>query len=108
VQQMFEPMDIVDVKVLSEGAHMGQVISVQRTRISEPSPKDKQALASAASSLIDRIQLLSGGATSRTETGPIADRAQAEAKLRMVRDELAERRVVEQNAEAAKAAEEAS
>lgn len=102
VSQMFEPMDVVEVKVLSEGAHMGQMIQVQRTRINEPTPKDKQALASAASSLIDRIQLLSGGATSRSEIGPIADRAQAEAKLRMIRDELAERRTVEENAETAR------
>lgn len=93
VRQMFVEHEVVEVKVTGMGGGIQQVETV-RTKLTEPSSKDKQALASAASMLLDRLQLITGGATSRTELGPIADRAQAEARLRMVRDELAERRTV--------------
>lgn len=97
VQQMFEPHEVVEIKVVPAGLGSSNV-EIVRVLLPEPSPKDKQALGTAASQLIDRLQILSGGVTSRTEIGPIADRAQAESKLRMIRDELAERRVVERNA----------
>lgn len=97
VVQMFSEHELVEVKVVPAGLGSSNV-EVVRTIVNEPSPKDKQALATAASQLIDRLQILTGGVTARTEIGPIADRAQAESKLRMIRDELAERRVVERNA----------
>lgn len=97
VQQMFEPHEVVEIKVVPAGLGSSNV-EIVRVMLPEPSPKDKQALGTAASQLIDRLQILSGGVTARTEIGPIAYRAQAESKLRMIRDELAERRQVELNA----------
>jgi hypothetical protein len=100
IHQMFIPHEVVEVKLVGQGANMGQMVQTVRTELNEPSPKDKAALAAAASQLIDRLQLLTGGVTSRTEIGPIGDRAAAEARLRMVRDELSERRQVVLNKEA--------
>ena len=92
IGQMFEPHTLHEVKVVAGPQGAGSGVEVVEVEMREPPPRDKQALASAASQLIDRLQLLTGKATGRTETGPIMDRETAEARLKGIRDELAERR----------------
>lgn len=89
--QVFAPHRVLDAKVVPQGNGRSEV-EVVAIDMAEPSPQDKKALVTSMAILIDKAQLLSGDATSRTETGPIADREAVEARLRQVRDELAERR----------------
>lgn len=90
-EQVFSPHRRIEVKVLGlgEGRSEAELVEVE---MDEPSPADKKALVTSMAILIDKAQLLAGEATSRTESGPIADRAAAEARVRQIRDELAERR----------------
>ena len=92
VGQMFEPHVLKEVKVVPGPQGTGSDVEVVEVELDQPTPRDKQALASAAAQLIDRVQLLTGKATGRTEVGPIMDRATAESRLKGIRDELSERR----------------
>jgi hypothetical protein len=94
VGEMFEPHTEYQVKVVAGPNGTGSDVEVVEVPLDSPTPRDKQALASAAAQLIDRIQLLSGGATSRSETRQL-DPEQARARAAMVRDQLAERRAAD-------------
>lgn len=92
VEQVFEPTLRKEVKVVAGGEGAGSYVEVVEVDMDEPSAAEKKALVTSAAILIDKLQLLTGEATSRSETGPITDRAAAEERVRHIRDEIAERR----------------
>lgn len=76
--QLFEP---------AESIHWDKDGGFHRARISEPTFSDKKALATSLAILVDKVLLLTGQATSRTETVTV-DAIEAEiAELRREMDE---------------------
>lgn len=89
LDQAFQPAVRREVKLIGRGQGISEaeIIDVD---MAEPSPSDKQRLITSAAILIDKAQLLTGGATERTET--VSTREQAEGRIKQLRDELADRR----------------
>jgi hypothetical protein len=90
--QIFSPHVLKEAKVVSGPTGQGSDVEIVEIHMDEPSPADKQRLATTLAILIDKASLLSGEATSRTETGGIAGREAAAERLKHFRDDLEERR----------------
>jgi|GEM_PF-3464446 len=90
VAQVFAPAVRKEVKVVGQGEGVSDVQIVD-VELPQPTAADQKAMVTSAAILIDKIQLVTGEATSRNENGPI-DRAALQARAAQIRDELAERR----------------
>lgn len=88
--QIFSPHVVKDVKVLSMGREAGQQAQMIEYTLSQPSPADKKHLATTLGILLDKSLLLTGEATSRTESVQL-NGDQTKERLQHIRDELAER-----------------
>lgn len=88
--QLFAEHVVKEVKVIGMGGGVQELRMVE-IPLKEPTPAEKKALATTLAILVDKAALLSGDATSRTETGSMT-RGQAEDRIKHIRDDLAARR----------------
>jgi hypothetical protein len=93
--QLFAPSTRREVKVVGQGEGR-QDVEIIDVHTPLPPVADQKAIAVTFAVLMDKTLLLAGEATSRAETGPIADRETATAMVQKVRDELAERRAAQE------------
>lgn len=104
LDRIVKPHTLIETKIVKdEGQHAGSHVETIETPLSEPLPGDQQRLMTSAAIALDKILLLAGEATSRSETIEGQTSEQRVARAQMIRDELAARRAG--NAEAAAAAE---
>lgn len=92
VDEVTAPHEMIDVKVVGGGKDAAASIETVRTWIPSPVPADKQRLVTSAAIVIDKLQLLTGEATSRNENLSGADRSAVVQRTKQMRDELQERR----------------
>lgn len=88
--QIFAPHTVKEIKLVGMGGGV-QELRLVEVPLKEPTPAEKKALATTMAILLDKGLLLSGDATSRTETSSLS-RGQAEDRIKHIRDELAARR----------------
>lgn len=91
-EQLFEPVVVKEAKVVQVGNNMGSEVEIVEIELPRPVPADQQRIVTSMAILTDKLLLLTGEATSRTETVDGSNREAAAARLKMIRDELAERR----------------
>lgn len=84
--QLFAPTATNQAMVVSDGAREGSHVEVIEVKQAEPGFRDKQAAITSIAIAVDKVQLLTGAATSRTEHTAGKEAAHA------VADELAARR----------------
>lgn len=89
-KQLFEPYEHIEIKVVSGPTGMGSDVEIVRVELPRPTPADQLKISNALAILTDKLLLLSGEATVRSET--IVDRESVLERTRYLRDELAERR----------------
>lgn len=90
-EQLFAPVVHKEVKVVGQGQGE-QEVEIVEVHLDRPRAADQKNIALAFAIVTDKLLLLAGEATARTESGPIADRETAVGFVQKVRDELAERR----------------
>lgn len=91
IDEVTAPHEMIDIKVLGGGKDSAATVETVRTQIPSPVPADKQRLVTSAAIVLDKLLLLSGEATSRSEQIG-ADRDALTERAKQLRDELAERR----------------
>jgi len=84
--QLFAPCKKVEITTVSDGQQQGSHVEVVEALLDEPTFADKKAILTSIGIAVDKVQLLSGGATSRHEEVDVT------AQVAQLRDELAERR----------------
>lgn len=85
--QLFAPVVQRQAMTVSDGKDLGSHVEIVDIRLDEPTFSEKKALLTSIGIAVDKVQLLSGAATQRTEHTIPADEVVAG-----LRDELAERR----------------
>lgn len=65
--QLFAPTATNQAMVVSDGARDGSHVEVVEVKQAEPTFRDKQAAITSIAIAVDKVQLLTGAATSRTE-----------------------------------------
>jgi transposase-like protein len=85
--ELFAPVVQRQAMTVSDGQNMGSHVEIVDIHLDEPTFGEKKAILTSIGIAVDKVQLLSGAATSRTEVTVPADEVVAG-----LRDELAERR----------------
>lgn len=101
LDRIVKPHTLIETKIVKdEGQHAGSHVETIETPLSEPLPGDQQRLMTSAAIALDKVLLLAGEATSRSETVEGQTPEQRVARAQMIRDELAARREANETAAA--------